>query len=73
MRKSIKNENKSPQSNNDSLLLTPSNHKTKSSGKFKRLSEAILQEPKCLSENNTKIVLNEKLISEIDVIESVKL
>lgn len=38
-----------------------------------RLSDSILQEPKCLSENNTKLMLYEKLINEIDVIESVKL
>ena len=72
MRKSVK-ENKSPSNNEDSMLLTPSNHNSKSGGKFKRLSDAILMEPKCLSENNTKMVLNEKLINLIDIIESVKL
>ncbi len=72
MRKSLK-ENKSPSNNDDSMLLTPSNHNSKSGGKFKKFSEAILMEPKCLSENNTKVVLNEKLINLIDIIESVKL
>jgi hypothetical protein len=57
----------------DSILLNLSNSKSISGGKFKRLSEAILLEPKSLSENNTKLVLNDKLISIIDYIESVKL
>jgi hypothetical protein len=63
------------------MLLTPSNKSNVSGAKNTsilkkheiKLSEGILMQPACLSEGNTKLILNGRSIAEIDLIDSVKL